>query len=46
MVWEPIFAIDPESRLTPFTLRAIAGAFSDGSPERLLARAVVSGLAN
>jgi phosphatidylglycerol lysyltransferase len=44
MVWEPIFAIAPGGRLTPFTLRAIAGAFSDGSPERLLARAVVSGV--
>ena len=44
MVWEPIFAIAPGGRLTPFTLRAIAGAFSDGSPERLLARAIVSGV--
>ena len=41
--WEPIFAIAPGRRFTPFTLRAIAGAFSDGSPERLLARAVFSG---
>lgn len=43
--WEPIFAIAPGKRITPFTLRAIAGAFSDGSPERLLARAVASGAA-
>jgi phosphatidylglycerol lysyltransferase len=44
MAWEPIFAIVPGGRVTPFTLRAIAGAFSDGSPERLLARAVVSAI--
>jgi len=44
MVWEPIFAIAPGGRVTPFTLRAIAGAFSDGSPERLLARAIVSAI--
>jgi phosphatidylglycerol lysyltransferase len=42
--WEPIFAISPGGRLNPFTLRAIAGAFSDGSPERLLARAILSGV--
>jgi phosphatidylglycerol lysyltransferase len=45
MTWEPIFAIAPGGRLNPFTLRAIAGAFSDGSPERLLARAILSGFA-
>ena len=45
MVWEPIFVIAPGGRLTPFTLRAIAGAFSDGSPERLLARAIASAAA-
>jgi phosphatidylglycerol lysyltransferase len=45
MTWEPIFAIAPGGRLNPFTLRAIAGAFSDGSPERLLARAILSGVA-
>jgi phosphatidylglycerol lysyltransferase len=45
MVWEPIFAIAPGKRITPFTLRAIAGAFSDGSPERLLFRAIVAGAA-
>ena len=44
MAWEPIFAISPGGRLNPFTLRAIAGAFSAGSPERLLARAVLSGV--
>ena len=44
MTWEPIFAISPGGRINPFTLRAIAGAFSDGSPERLLARAVLSGV--
>jgi phosphatidylglycerol lysyltransferase len=45
MAWEPIYAIAPGRRLTPFTLRAIAGAFSAGSPERLLARAILSGAA-
>jgi phosphatidylglycerol lysyltransferase len=45
MAWEPIYAIAPGRRFTPFTLRAIAGAFSDGSPERLLARAILSGAA-
>jgi phosphatidylglycerol lysyltransferase len=43
MAWEPIFAIAPGRRFTPFTLRAIAGAFSNGSPERLLFRAILSG---
>jgi phosphatidylglycerol lysyltransferase len=43
--WEPIYAIAPGTRFTPMTLRAIAGAFSDGSPERLVARAVMSGAA-
>lgn len=42
MAWEPIFAITPGRRFTPTLLRAIAGAFSSGSPERLVARAVVS----
>ena len=42
MAWEPIFAIAPGRRFTPFLLRAIAGAFSGGSPERLLARALLS----
>jgi phosphatidylglycerol lysyltransferase len=45
MAWEPIFAIAPGRRFTPMMLRAIAGAFSAGSPERLVARAVVSGAA-
>lgn len=42
MAWEPIFAIAPGTRFSPMLLRAIAGAFSAGSPERLVARAVVS----
>jgi lysylphosphatidylglycerol synthetase-like protein (DUF2156 family) len=42
MAWEPIFAITPGRRFTPMLLRAIAGAFSAGSPERFVARAVVS----
>jgi phosphatidylglycerol lysyltransferase len=41
MAWEPIFAIATGRRFTPFTLRAIAGAFSDGSPEMFVARAVL-----
>jgi phosphatidylglycerol lysyltransferase len=45
MAWEPIFAIAPGRRFTPFTLRAIAGAFSNGAPERLLVRAIASGAA-
>jgi phosphatidylglycerol lysyltransferase len=45
MMWEPIFAIAPGRRFTPMMLRSIAGAFSDGSPERFVARAVVSGAA-
>lgn len=39
--WEPIFAIAPGTRFTPGMLRAVAGAFSGGSPERLMARALV-----
>lgn len=39
--WEPIFLILPEGVATPRALRAVAGAFSRGSPERLLARALV-----
>jgi phosphatidylglycerol lysyltransferase len=42
MAWEPIFAIAPGRRFTPMLLRAIAGAFSGGSPERFVARAVVA----
>jgi phosphatidylglycerol lysyltransferase len=45
MAWEPIFAIAPRRRFTPMTLRSIAGAFSDGSPERFVARAVLSAAA-
>jgi len=43
MAWEPIFVIAPGRRFTPMMLRAIAGAFSAGSPELLVARAVASG---
>lgn len=42
MAWEPVFAIGPGKRFTPVLLHAIAGAFSGGSPERFIARAVVS----
>lgn len=41
MLWEPIFAIAPGTRFAPGMLRAVAGAFSGGSPERLMARALV-----
>jgi phosphatidylglycerol lysyltransferase len=43
MIWEPVFAIAPGTHFTPMMLRAIAGAFSGGSPERFVARAVASG---
>ena len=42
MEWEPIYAIAPGGRFTPRMLRAVAGAFSAGNPERLVARAIVS----
>ena len=42
MSWEPIYAIAPGGRFTPRMLRAVAGAFSGGNPERLVARAMVS----
>jgi phosphatidylglycerol lysyltransferase len=40
--WEPVYAVMPGSRVGPRDLRAIAGAFADGPPERLVARALVS----
>jgi phosphatidylglycerol lysyltransferase len=42
MAWEPIYAIAQGRRFTPSMLRAVAGAFSAGAPERLAARALVS----
>jgi phosphatidylglycerol lysyltransferase len=42
MEWEPIYAIAPGGRFTPRMLRAVAGAFSAGNPERLVMRAIVS----
>ncbi|MFL5618962.1 MAG: phosphatidylglycerol lysyltransferase domain-containing protein [Gemmatimonadaceae bacterium] len=42
MAWEPIYAIAPGGRFTPRLLRAVAGAFSAGDPERLIARALRS----
>jgi hypothetical protein len=42
MRWEPIYAIAPGERIRPRMLYAVAGAFSGGSPERLLARALAS----
>jgi phosphatidylglycerol lysyltransferase len=38
--WEPVFAISNRSRFGPCTLYAIASAFSDGSPIRLVSRAL------
>ena len=42
MSWEPIYAIAPGGRFTPRMLRAVAGAFSAGDPELLVARALRS----
>ena len=42
MTWEPIYAIAPGGTFTPRMLRAVAGAFSAGNPERLVARALLS----
>jgi phosphatidylglycerol lysyltransferase len=40
MGWEPVFAIAEGRRFTPPLLHAVAGAFSGGSPERLILRAL------
>jgi hypothetical protein len=40
--WETIYAIAPGGRFTPRMLRAVAGAFSGGNPERLVMRALCS----
>jgi len=40
MRWEPVYAIAPAGRITPAMLRAVAGAFSHGAPELLVARAL------
>jgi phosphatidylglycerol lysyltransferase len=42
MEWEAIYAIAPGGRFTPRMLRAVAGAFSAGNPERFVAWAVGS----
>jgi phosphatidylglycerol lysyltransferase len=42
--WEPVFAIAQGERFTPGMLRAVAGVFSGGAPERLLARALRSAM--
>lgn len=39
--WEPIFAIAQGRRFSPVMLHAIAGVFSGGSPEALVARALL-----
>lgn len=38
--WEPVWAITSERRVSPRTLWAITGAFADGSPWVLVARAL------
>jgi phosphatidylglycerol lysyltransferase len=43
--WEPVYAIMPGRQVRPRDLRAIAGAFADGSPERLVSRALASAVA-
>jgi phosphatidylglycerol lysyltransferase len=43
--WEPVYAVMPGPRVRLRDLRAIAGAFAGGPPERLVARAVVSAVA-
>jgi phosphatidylglycerol lysyltransferase len=40
--WEPLYVATVGSRITPWDLRAIAGVFGGGSPERLLARAIAT----
>lgn len=40
--WEPISAIAQGHRFTPGMLRAVAGAFSHGAPEKLFARALLA----
>lgn len=40
--WEPIYVIVPGRKFTPMMFRAIAGAFSNGSPEGLVLRAILT----
>jgi phosphatidylglycerol lysyltransferase len=40
--WEPVFAVAQGKHFTPLMLRAVAGAFSGGTPELLVARALVT----
>jgi phosphatidylglycerol lysyltransferase len=42
MRWEPVYAIAPAGRITPGMLRAVAGVFSHGAPELLVARAIAA----
>jgi phosphatidylglycerol lysyltransferase len=42
LAWEPIFAIAQGRRFTPELVRAVAGVFGGGSPERLVARALAT----
>ena len=43
--WEPIYALAVGDRFTIRTLRAVAGVFGGGAPERLLVRALVMAVA-
>ncbi len=43
--WEPVWAISSERRVSPRTLWAITGAFADGSPVVLVARALTRAVA-
>jgi phosphatidylglycerol lysyltransferase len=44
--WESVYAIAPGARFTPGMLRAVAGAFSAGAPERLVLRALGAAMAD
>ena len=43
--WEPVFALVRGERIGPATIRAIAGAFGGGSPERLIMHAFAMAIA-
>ena len=42
--WEPIYAIVPDTRVSPRALWAVAGAFGGGSPLKLVAKAMLLGM--
>ncbi|MCO5334787.1 MAG: hypothetical protein M9893_12440 [Pyrinomonadaceae bacterium] len=45
VMWEPVFAVSNEPRVSIHTLYAIAGAFSGNAPIRLFAKALVKAAA-